>query len=296
MVLKTIWCKKSFFWEFINTLVFLNSINLTFNSYFPLKLILIKTISCLTALLFTALVNSQEFALSGKVTHPFEKELENIHIFNTTSSKGTLTDLFGDFKMMVSIGDTLHISSLQFKSEIITISLEEFVSKELIIELDHFTNELDEVVIKNHHLTGDLNRDSKNIQTKPVVSALSLGIIDKEIRVLTQSERRLKTASYGAGPMSLDGIINGISGRTKMLKNRVKLEKDNQRIERILEVFPEKYLIEELMIDKSKVYEFLYYCEAHSEFREITQKDAISILHFLRQQAESYLKLKKEAK
>ncbi len=247
-------------------------------------------------LLFTTLVSSQEFALSGKVTHPFEKELENIHVFNTTTSKGTLTDLFGDFKIMVSIGDTLHISSLQFKSEIITISLEAFVSKEIVIELEQFTNELDEVFLKNHTLTRDLNRDSKNIQTTPVVTAFSLGIIDKEIRVLTQSERRLKTASYGAGPMSLDGIINGISGRTKMLKNRVKLEKDNQRIKRILEEFPEKYIIEELKIDKSKVYEFLYYCETHSEFSEITQKDAISILHFLKQQAESFLKLKKEAK
>ncbi len=254
----------------------------------------IKTIFCLFALLITTLVSSQEFILSGKVTHPFEKELENIHIFNTTSAKGTLTDSFGVFKIMVSIGDTLHISSLQYKTETITISLEEFVSKEIEIEIQQFTNELDEVLIKNHYLTGDLSRDSKIIQTKPAVTPFSLGIIDKEIRVLTQSERRLKTASYGAGPMSLDGIINGISGRTKMLKNRVKVEKDNQRIETILEKFPEKYIIEELKIDENKVYDFLYFCETHIDFSEIVKKDAISLLHFLKQQAESYLELKKE--
>ncbi len=162
------------------------------------------------------------------------------------------------------------------------------------VELRYATTELDEIHLKNHNLSGYLNQDAKSIKTSPVVNAVSLGIMDREIRVLTQSERQLKTASYGAGPMSLDGIINGISGRTKMLKNRVKVDKDNERLEKLLEKFPAYFLSEELKIEEVVIYDFLYFCEADPVYSETIKKDRITILHFLKQKADAYLKLQTE--
>jgi len=244
-------------------------------------------------LVFT-ITSAQQFLLEGEVVHHVPEELENIHIFNTTSSKGTLTDRNGKFKIAVAIGDTLHISALQFQAEKIPITLQHFVAKKITIALRYVTTELDEIFLKNHNLSGFLKRDAENIQTKPYVSAVTLGIQEREIRVLTQSERQLKTASYGAGPMSLDGIINGISGRTKMLKNRVKVDKENVQIEILLEKFPSHYLSEELKIEEDAVYDFLYFCEADPYFSEIIKKDRITILHFLKLKAATYLKLQTE--
>lgn len=221
-------------------------------------------------------------------------ELESIHIFNSSTSRGTLTDRYGKFKIAVSIGDTLHISALQFQQESIPVTFTHFVSKKMRVELRYATTELDEIHLKNHNLSGYLNQDAKSIKTSPVVNAVSLGIMDREIRVLTQSERQLKTASYGAGPMSLDGIINGISGRTKMLKNRVKVDKDNERLEKLLEKFPAYFLSEELKIEEVVIYDFLYFCEADPVYSETIKKDRITILHFLKQKADAYLKLQTE--
>tara|TARA_R110000850_G_scaffold203228_1_gene329567 strand:+ start:185837 stop:186571 length:735 start_codon:yes stop_codon:yes gene_type:complete len=237
------------------------------------------------------LASSQSFLLEGEVTHPFEKELDNIHIFNTNTFKGTVTDINGRYTISVSIGDTLSISALQYEKVSIAISLEHYVTKKLSIELTDITNELDEIFLRNHNLTGDLDKDSKSIKTNAPVSPFSLGIVKKEVRVLTQSERQLKTASYGAGAMSLDGIINAISGRTKMLKKRVEVDKTNVRIENLLAKFPLPYLVEELKIEEDAIYDFLYYCEADPDFLETIRKDRITILHFLREKAVAYLKL-----
>lgn len=153
--------------------------------------------------------------------------------------------------------------------------------------MKNVTNELDEIFLKNHSLTGDLSKDSENIKTTAPVTPFSLGIVDREIRVLTQSQRQLKTANSGL----LGPIINAISGRTKMLKKRVEVDKQNVRIGNLLEKFPSPYLAEELKIEEGAVYDFLYYCEADPNFIETMHKDRITILHFLRQKAEAYLKL-----
>lgn len=228
--------------------------------------------------------------LDGKVTYENNEDIENIHVFNISTSRGTLTDQAGRFKIPASIGDTLTTSSIQFVDRKIVVSLEHFVSKTIIIELQELTNQLDEIFLKSHSLTGNLEKDAGSITTPPVVNAVSLGIIDKEIRVLTQSERQLKTAQSGF----LDPLINSFSGRTKMLKMRVEADRKNKLIESILEKFPENYIIEQFGIDPEKVYDFLYYCETHPEFSDIAKKDAITILHFLKQQAENFLEIENE--
>lgn len=221
------------------------------------------------------------------MVHHATDELESIHVFNSTTSRGTLTDRYGKFKIAVSIGDTLHISALQFQQESIPVTFTHFVSKKMRVELRYATTELNEIHLKTHNLSGYLKRDAENIQTKPVVNAVSLGILSKEIRVLTQSERHLKTANSGF----IDPLINVISGRTKMLKNRVKVDKDNERLEKLLEKFPSYYLSEELKVEEDVIYDFLYFCEADPDFMETINKDRITILHFLKLKAATYLKL-----
>jgi len=239
---------------------------------------------------------AQQFVVEGEVTQDIGEDLENIHVYNSTSSKGTLTNKAGNFTLAVSMGDTLTFSSLPFQKETVVISLEHYVSKKVKVVLKSNTNELDEILIRNHTLSGNLGRDAENIKTKPHVSALSLGIIDKEIKPLTQSERRLYTATSGGGTIALDPIINAISGRTKMLKERIAREKDQQIIKELLEKFPESYFVTELHISEEFIYEFLYYCEAQSGYSVVMKQDRISILHFLTKSAAEFLQLKVEDK
>lgn len=72
------------------------------------------------------------------------------------------------------------------------------------------------------------------IQSKSEFTALSLGIIQKEIKPPSPYERQLYTAgdfkpihllSLLGGSLQVDPIINAISGRTKRLKKYIQFEK-----------------------------------------------------------------------
>lgn len=64
------------------------------------------------------------------------------------------------------------------------------------------------------------------------INPVALGIVPANQKTYTPAERKLYTATGGGNryglstSVSLDGIINGISGRTKMLKKEVQVEKE----------------------------------------------------------------------
>lgn len=90
------------------------------------------------------------------------------------------------------------------------------------------------------------------------------------------------------GSVPLNPILNGISGRTKMLKNQVRLEWLeeclNSTKSNLSEFFFESNeLIEELRTD------FFYFCSEDSEFSSICQiKNDIRTLEFLKAKLEGF--------
>jgi len=231
------------------------------------------------------MVEGEVFADSGE-------DVESVQIFNLSTSKGTLANKEGKFTLAVSLSDTLFVSALQFEKVTIVITLEHYVSKKMKVALKNTTNKLDAIVLKRHSLSGNIAQDAKNIKTEAPISAVTLGIMNVEIIPLTQSERKLYTATTGI----LDPMINGLSGKTKMLKAHIELDKEKRRIERILESFPESYITQELKIDADAVYDFLYFCEAQPSFSSIINKENLQILQFLKSRAEEYKKVKTEEK
>ena len=115
---------------------------------------------------------------------------------------------------------------------------------------DH-VNELDEVMVKS----------------KSGFNAVSLGIIPKEIKPLSQSERELYTAgdfkpihllALLGGSMQLDPVINAITGRTKRLKKYIKYESKINNLD-FLEQNYTDFMRNNLHIDAQVIGIFLAY-------------------------------------
>ncbi len=87
--------------------------------------------------------------------------IENIHVFNKTTQKGTVTNKSGVFEIIVKLNDTLTVSGIQFYMLKISITEEIFKDKFLVISLLQKINTLAEVEIKAHNLFGNLTLDSK---------------------------------------------------------------------------------------------------------------------------------------
>ncbi|MGO3183083.1 MAG: hypothetical protein ACTIJ9_09655 [Aequorivita sp.] len=130
--------------------------------------------------------------------------------------------------------------------------------------------------------------DEVFIHSKSEFNALSLGIIQKEIKPLTQYERQLYTAgdfkpihllSLLGGSLQVDPIINAISGRTKRLKKYVQIEKKTSNFIFLEDHFKE-YMLNNLNIEKQLIGRFLNYLIENENLQDLIDRKDDGELYF----------------
>jgi hypothetical protein len=195
--------------------------------------------------------------INGKVTADCT-DLEGIYIINLHTEKSTITERGGYFSINASVGDSLVFSSVQFKALKISLKEQDFTKELLFVKMETLIRLLDEVKINEY----------KNI------NAISLGIVPANIKRYTPAERKLKTASdsdaqFGTNTsVGLDPVLNWISGRTAMLKKEVEVEKKESLLDKILDLFGDKYFTETLKIPEDYIKGFQYYVVEDLKFAE----------------------------
>ena len=221
--------------------------------------------------------------LKGKITSQI-KELNDVYVANLRSESTTTTDNNGNFSMFVKVGDTLQFSGLQIVTKKAVIT-ENDLAKQLYVEnLEVKVNPLDEVEIKQY----------------PNINATSLGILQKPAKVYTPAERKLKAATaldgkigFG-GAMSIDPLLNWMSGRTTMLKKELAVEKKEKLLQKIEYLFKEDYFLENLKIPKDYLRGFWYYAvEDPKLVRALNAKNKIMARFIFSDLATKYLEILK---
>ena len=222
--------------------------------------------------------------LKGKIASQI-KELNDVYVANLRSESTTTTDNNGNFSMFVKVGDTLQFSGLQIVTKKAVIT-ENDLAKQLYVEnLEVKVNPLDEVEIKQY----------------PNINATSLGILQKPAKVYTPAERKLKAATaldgkigFG-GAMSIDPLLNWMSGRTTMLKKELAVEKKEKLLQKIEYLFKEDYFLENLKIPKDYLRGFWYYAvEDPKLVRALNAKNKIMARFIFSDLATKYLEILKK--
>ncbi len=103
--------------------------------------------------------------------------VEQVTVFNISSNKGAVTDAKGKFSLYAKPSDTLVFSSVVFKSKKLILTELDFKVVELIIKLEEYINELDEVIVTPKSLTGNLEKDAANIKVTDLSLQLDIGSI-----------------------------------------------------------------------------------------------------------------------
>lgn len=191
--------------------------------------------------------------INGFVTSNAGSPVEGVTITNTSNKIMVVSDKNGQFSILSKQGDILSFSIVNYEFLRKFINVQEFKSGIISVSLTPKSIELDEVVVNKHS----------------DITAENLGIIPKDQVKLTTAERRLQTAGdfkpihllgLLGGHLEVDPILNAISGRTKMLKKEVAVEKKEFLMEKLLNLFEDKYYIETLKIPKELIMGFQYYC------------------------------------
>ncbi|MGE5944472.1 MAG: hypothetical protein ACM31G_09055 [Flavobacteriales bacterium] len=127
-----------------------------------------------------------------------------------------------------------------------------------------------------------------------------MGIPGYTGKIAMQSERRLSQASDlelktegflgGVGvSISATALINAISGRTKQLKNQVKLEEIEALLQSVKGRLANDFFASNPLEEHLRM-EFLYFCADDENFIETCKNETdIQILEFLKMKYEQYL-------
>jgi len=192
---------------------------------------------------FAAVYAQERKPLSGKVTSDFD-DLEGIYVINKNADRSITTTRGGYFTINAQVNDTLIFSSIQFNAKEVVVQEENFSSNLLFVPLQTLNRELDELVIVDYSY----------------INSESLGLVPKGQKQYTPAERKLATATnYKMNPMGLDPLINGLSGRTAMLKKAYETEKKEDLMEKINYIYTEESIVAQLKIPLEYVRGFIYF-------------------------------------
>lgn len=261
-------------------------------------------LSVLIAVFFVAqTIISQTIEISGKVES--YTNVENIHVINKTAQVFTVTNSEGEFLISASLNDSLIFTSVQHKPKKIIIDNIIFLNKTVTVKLEELVNKLDAVTV-GKILTGDLSSDIQNTEGDVPINFYDIGIPGYTGKIATQSERRLSEAGEFkpsmllgllGGGLPLDPILNGISGRTKMLKTRVTIERKSELLHKIKTSLSESFF-SIYQLDENLHADFFYFCEEDPNFElRCKNKSDIEVFEFLKEKFLQYkqnLSIKKE--
>ncbi|TDE54179.1 hypothetical protein [Flavobacterium sp. GT3P67] len=210
--------------------------------------------------------------LKGKVTSDVSV-LEGIYVINLKSEQALVTDKEGNFSILAKVGDTLLFTEAQFKEVRIGLTQKDFEQEMLTIKMMPIVNQLREVIVRNG------------------INAVSMGIIPKGQKTYTPAERKLYTASnlnasanagtMMGGSISADPLLNWISGRTKMLKKEVEVEKKESYLRQLENMFTIDYFVSKLKIPSEYVKGFEYYIVENERFVTILKSKNVTMTTFL---------------
>ncbi len=205
----------------------------------------------LIASVLTSLFSYGQKAVYG-IVKVEEASAEGIHVTNLVSEKSTVTNEKGEFWLEVKEDDLLVFSAVHLNYWRKSISEDDIKSGKIDVVMTAKVSELEEVVVTEY----------------PKINAQDLGIIDYKPKVYTPAERRLRTAEkfkwyspllIPLGGMSVDGLINQISGRTNQLKKEVQIEVKEKRLEKLMYLYKEEYFNQTLKVPSEYVGGFQYY-------------------------------------
>ncbi|HEU4497689.1 MAG TPA: carboxypeptidase-like regulatory domain-containing protein [Flavobacterium sp.] len=118
-------------------------------------------------LLTPGVIFSQDTKITGTIVN--DKTLlpiPEVSIINLNKVKGTASNASGLFEISAAVNDTLHISSLGYKSIKVRVTNDWIKNKATKIKMTEKAYALDEVVVSQYNLTGYLEIDYKIIPIK----------------------------------------------------------------------------------------------------------------------------------
>ena len=209
----------------------------------------------------------ERISVQGSIEVPAGYDAEGIAIYNNSSSQGTASGENGGFSIRVALGDSLTFSAVQFRELNLKITREILESRRLDVVISEAMNELPEISLRSHDLTGILENDVEDVEVfSPEISAFSPEQIEKyefgpDAKSVPENAVTEKGLQNGANILALVGVLVKLLVPDKKAKKEEPQERDHYQkvlLEReIRQLFSDKFFKDHFQIEKTKISEFI---------------------------------------
>jgi len=214
-------------------------------------------------------------------------DVEGVTVYNTSSNRGTVTDIEGQFSILVALNDRIEVSALQFEKFIIVINEDILASRVLTVFLVERINRLDEVVILPYGLSGNLVVDMESVKTfNPDLDALYFGIQNMDEYEFSADYKSavvnlaMEDGRYYNGTDFVQ-IIDFIVRPLFIAQNK-RFGQEISPYEDFTTKFSTTYLMKNLEIPEDHINEFIYFVEEGDFDRELMKAgNEVQFLEYL---------------
>ena len=233
--------------------------------------------------------------------------IKNVHIVNLNTEKGTFSNDYGQYRIVVSLGDTLRFSSVEYETVKKTITDRIYFSKKLNLVLKNKNYVLKEIVVKKHDLTGNLSIDRKKVPEDTIATMgknlsnliddiskkSQKGILNKPSKKdskLAEESKRNTDPTKSFDGLDLGTIVGGLISLIPKKKNKKKSKKQSILLLKnsLLSDFGYDFF-EQLKIPEEKITAFLYYCSKFNIEEIYEQGNKLNLVKLLEDKSRLFL-------
>lgn len=241
--------------------------------------------------LFVSAQAQNSFLLQGQVLND-TIERASLNVVNVSMRKGAITNTKGQFEIKARLNDTIHISAVQYDSKQFRVTDKMMNKRYVAFYLVPKITELDEVVLSNINLSGDLSKDVGSFALQKEYIPSDFGIPGKSAPVRSSEERRFYGVTGGAG--GFGALINLINGNTKKYKRQLEIAQFQIKVERNREKFSDSMFVRNFKIPVTLIEDFVFYAlEDKAAVAGVNLKDKFELWDYFTTKINTYVALKR---
>ena len=208
--------------------------------------------------LYTSLNLFAQRTISGKVVTDDDVPLTSVLVINMANLSKSYTSSGGSFQVTAQDGDELRFVKEGYYRSFIKINPS---TQELFVNLVQAAKEIEEVKIQK--LTGDLNRDSKQLskidKTEQLQKEIGVPAPPEKPREKPADVKKDVLAPLLAARVNVQAIYDVVSGDARKMKSLYKYEDLQSDISRIKDATGDEYYIER-GVPQNRITEFIGFC------------------------------------
>lgn len=255
------------------------------------------------------IINIQEVRgqIKGRIMND-SVPVEGIHVLNLNNDLGAVTNENGEFEIETSLNDTLFFSGVKYLPKKIVIEEMISIQKNMTVELEEFTNELNEVFLDNKNVllvslggkdtsdTIELSSIALDFTFVPLNEPYEMTV--DEILASSNDDISLFKGGGGANLIELVGIL--LSPLAKIGKTRRSEKKTSKKrkknhekevseaLDKIRPDFGDKFFIGILKLPEAHIDLFIKHCVSKGIAELYVRNDKFGIMEVFLEEIKGY--------